>query len=73
MPSRRPLTRDLIWMESAACRRMGTDLFFPEPDDTETIEQAIQVCRRCPVRQECLSYARRTGTEYGVWGGVFLG
>jgi WhiB family redox-sensing transcriptional regulator len=52
---------------------MGTDLFFPEPDDTETIEQAIQVCRRCPVRQECLSYARRTGTEYGVWGGVFLG
>jgi WhiB family redox-sensing transcriptional regulator len=52
---------------------MGTDLFFPEPDDTETIEKAIRVCRRCPVRQECLSYARRTGTEYGVWGGVFLG
>lgn len=47
---------------------MGTDLFFPagaqEPDP-----EAVALCRRCPVQQECLA-AGIEGREWGVWGGM---
>ncbi len=58
------------WRDLAECRDLVTaddDPFFGEGEDDE--RAAIAICRLCPVQSECLSYAIRTGQEYGVWGG----
>lgn len=56
------------WQDEAACRQVGTDLFFPASGDTSARAKAI--CKDCPVRVKCLEYALRTGQTYGVWGGL---
>jgi WhiB family redox-sensing transcriptional regulator len=56
------------WHRYAACRGSDPRLFFPERG--EPTGRAIAVCRRCPVRSECLMYAIGDGTKHGVWGGV---
>jgi hypothetical protein len=63
------------WMEDALCRRLGipTDIFFEGPMyDPIT---AMQACRNCPVRSECLEYqlryeARGTAQTAGIFGGL---
>lgn len=60
------------WRESAECRTVDPDLFFPIGSTGPAlvqIEDAKSVCRRCPVRQECLDWALDTGQSIGVWGG----
>ncbi|MFG3550512.1 WhiB family transcriptional regulator [Streptomyces sp. NPDC047725] len=61
------------WREHAACRTEDPDLFFPigatGPALLQT-EQAKAVCRRCPVREQCLQWALDTGQSLGVWGGT---
>ncbi|MFI9825058.1 WhiB family transcriptional regulator [Streptomyces sp. NPDC052013] len=61
------------WRNRAACRDEDPDLFFPigttGPALVQT-EQAKSVCRRCPVRQQCLDWALETGQSIGVWGGT---
>ncbi|MFI6559687.1 WhiB family transcriptional regulator [Streptomyces sp. NPDC050534] len=61
------------WRDRAACRSEDPDLFFPigtsGPSLLQT-EQAKTVCRRCPVREECLRWALDTGECMGVWGGT---
>ncbi len=61
------------WWDSAACADEDPDLFFPVGESGPAAEQyarAKAVCRRCPVRVECLDWALRTGTPSGVWGGL---
>ncbi len=59
------------WRTSAACATGDPDLFFR--DETVYIDQARAVCRRCPVRDDCLAYilaAERTipaSERYGVF------
>jgi hypothetical protein len=58
------------WRDRAACRDVVTadyDPFFA--DTTEGQLQAIAICGTCPVRDACLTFAVRTGQQYGVWGG----
>ena len=31
--------------------------------------EAIAICAACPVRGACLTFAVRTGQQYGIWGG----
>jgi WhiB family redox-sensing transcriptional regulator len=47
---------------------MDPDLFFPGPDEDQ--EQALEVCRTCPVREECLEWALIARERYGIWGGT---
>jgi WhiB family redox-sensing transcriptional regulator len=55
------------WMEQAACRGHPTSWWFA----SSTRRHAVRICRRCPVRRECLAYALEQGDElYGVWGGL---
>jgi len=65
-------TEHLPWRESAACRSLDTDLFFPigktGPAVAE-IQRAKAVCASCPVRQPCLAFALDTHQGYGIWGG----
>lgn len=63
------------WMEDALCRRLGlpTDIFFEGP--TYDPIAAMQACRNCPVRRECLEYqlryeARGTAQTAGIFGGL---
>jgi WhiB family redox-sensing transcriptional regulator len=61
------------WRDMAACRNEDPDLFFPigtsGPSLLQT-EQAKAVCRRCPVREQCLRWALETRDCLGVWGGT---
>lgn len=54
------------WMELGSCRGVTTNIFFPEPYEVPS-QAARRLCRRCPVKQECLQYALDHG-EVGIWG-----
>lgn len=57
----------------AACRDEDPDLFFPigstGPALVQT-DEAKEVCRGCPVREQCLEWAMENGQDSGVWGGL---
>jgi WhiB family transcriptional regulator, redox-sensing transcriptional regulator len=58
------------WRDQAACRdvvRADYDPFFA--DTTAGQLEAIAICATCPVRDDCLTFAVRTGQQYGIWGG----
>lgn len=63
------------WQAGAACRGTDVNLFFP-PDGERTPArerretEAKRVCRGCPVRTECLTYALTRPEQTGVWGGL---
>ena len=60
----------LSWRELAACRDIVSadyDPFFADTADLQA--EAIAICGTCPVRDACLTFAVRTGQQYGVWGG----
>lgn len=66
------------WRDHALCREKGNSLFFVQAErgtkmrvlDAQ-IELARQICAECPVRIQCLNYALRNDTRFGVWGGVY--
>ena len=58
------------WRDGAACRDVVTadyDPFFT--DNAELQAEAIAICATCSVRNACLTFAVRTGQQYGTWGG----
>lgn len=58
------------WMQAAACAGAGPEPFFPEYGGEESMRDAIRVCKGCPVREDCLLFALRSGERFGVWGGL---
>lgn len=63
---------DWDWTEWAACRGVDTEPFFPistQGSALTQIEQAKAICARCPVLDECLEFASRSGQRHGIWGG----
>lgn len=58
------------WRHSARCKTENPEMFF----DSAKVEQAKAVCVPCPVRAECLAWARKHGKGdedgTGVWGGM---
>ena len=61
------------WRGRAACRTEDPDLFFPIGTSGPALmqtEQAKAVCRRCPVREQCLAWALDAGPMDGIWGGT---
>lgn len=77
--------RGLTWRESAACRGMDTNIFFPKINDTTApqriakaaYEAARLVCEDCPVSEECywesMTVGDRPSQQYGMWGGLSPG
>ena len=53
------------WKKYAACRGMGTELFF----DQNSSWQCKKVCSVCPVKAECLEYGL-FHSSHGIWGGL---
>lgn len=70
-------SRRTSWRDRALCMEVDPELFYPETSgkyrvnvDGERELLAKGVCRRCPVRQECLDYAVPRPQEEGIWGGT---
>ena len=58
------------WRDQAVCRDVVSadyDPFFADTADGQL--EAIAICAICPVRDDCLTFAVRTGQQHGVWGG----
>ena len=62
------------WQLAARCRGRDDLFFHPhgerEPSRSTRENAAVEVCRHCPVRRECLDHALATREPYGVWGGM---
>ena len=59
-----------FWRDLAACLEVVSadyDPFFADAKDLQA--EAIAICATCPVRDACLTFAVRTGQQYGIWGG----
>lgn len=52
----------------AKCTEKTSELFFST--DWADIEQAKDICRSCPIMEDCLEEASRNNIEFGVWGGA---
>jgi WhiB family redox-sensing transcriptional regulator len=63
------------WQKAAGCRGMDSDVFFhPErergPARARRESRAKEICRGCPVLDECRRHALAVDEPYGVWGGL---
>ena len=65
------MSRLVNWVDRAACAGKDPELFVPEADNRRWIAAALEVCRTCPVIEECRQAGEREW--FGVWGGRFLG
>ncbi|GGQ70079.1 WhiB family transcriptional regulator [Kitasatospora griseola] len=74
-PITEPLLNQWGWQARAACRGMDSAVFFSpcgEQGEARRMRErrARSVCRDCPVRLACASFAVRTGQDFGIWGGL---
>lgn len=66
---------DTSWHIYASCRSSDLRLFFGDgkqggsKERGKTKQEAIAICKGCPVRIKCLKYAVLNDVEYGIWGG----
>ncbi len=60
------------WAKEALCFGADTSMFFPEQGSGTTREakEAISMCKKCPVRVECLMHALNLPESFGIWGGL---
>lgn len=56
------------WMASAKCANGDPDVMYPE--HTPGINQAVAICRDCPVLEPCLNHALNNKELHGIWGGT---
>ena len=71
LPTLEDLTHRPAWQTQAACRGLLVDTFFPSPGvSAAQMAKVRAVCAGCPVRADCLDYARADASMVGVWGGT---
>lgn len=58
----------LEWQRDALCNQTDPEAFFP--DYERDGRMAKEVCKECPVKQDCFDYAVSNKEEFGIWGGV---
>ena len=55
----------------AVCREVDPDLFFPAKwEDVWQTKQAKAICKNCPIKIPCLTYALERSDILGIWGGT---
>jgi len=65
------LGNGLSWVnDSALCSQADPELFHADKADTGFTQAAKAICRDCPLKEPCLTWAMETRQEYGVWGGL---
>jgi hypothetical protein len=63
---------DLGWWHLAACQGQPLSRFYP-PNSAGMAATIETFCKRCPVKDECLSEALKTeepSARHGIWGGM---
>ena len=55
------------WAAKGSCATSDPDALFVKG---AAQNRAKAVCRSCPVRMECLSFALDNKIQFGVWGGM---
>lgn len=60
---------DLSWYDNGLCKNHETSFFYPEPGDPLQAKNAKIICRGCPVKAECLTFALENKESFGIWGG----
>ncbi len=74
-PAQPPTTWSTEWQRQGLCRAGDSSVFFPpahferKPAREAREARAKTICARCPVREECLSWALAIREPHGVWGG----
>jgi WhiB family redox-sensing transcriptional regulator len=66
---------DMPWLDDAACGNLSLDqlnVFFVEAGRT-IAASTMAMCRRCPVRQQCLDHAYTNEIASGYFGGMSPG
>jgi len=62
-----------MWKDEAACRGEGISIWFARRT-SKAGQKAVSICRRCPVREQCLADAMEaeagSGLRLGIWGGL---
>ena len=58
---------DQDWRKRANCKGSDIDLFYPEDDIS--FDKALEICKDCPVIEQCRNYGLRN-ERYGVHGGL---
>lgn len=66
IPTPKVAHRSDVWRAKAACLGADTELFFPKRG--EPADEARAICRRCPVRVDCLD--AHLDEREGIWGGT---
>jgi len=56
------------WRLHAACADWPLDSFYG--DESNATSQALRLCKKCPVRADCLNDAMTHNDPYGIWGGM---
>jgi WhiB family transcriptional regulator, redox-sensing transcriptional regulator len=68
------VNKQFAFMEEAACRGMGPDLFFLNEDEKSIniikLAEARTVCFKCKVQKECLDFATENNIKSGIWAGT---
>lgn len=70
----RPIYVEWEWQNLGACKDLDPEIFFLDHNVRKTLKRkkeqaAIEICKTCPVIQECLSHSLSVPEYYGVWGG----
>jgi hypothetical protein len=53
------------------CQESDPDLFYAGTDEiARGWQDAVKLCKTCPVRRECAEYAVSADELFGVWGGL---
>lgn len=55
------------WYEDAKCLDADPDVFFPDGQGASPAP-AVEVCRACPVMDDCAAYALEHPELAGIWG-----
>ncbi|WP_313673314.1 WhiB family transcriptional regulator [Mycolicibacterium sp.] len=59
------------WRARAACAGRSPNLWFPEgAGNSAATQEAVAICRSCPVRTQCAEYALAQPENFGIWGGL---
>jgi WhiB family redox-sensing transcriptional regulator len=61
------------WRTAGSCLAADPELFFPITSAAmapEQVAEALRICGRCQVREQCLEFAMDNSETHGIWGGT---